>query len=461
MKNFRKSMMMLAVAAGVIFLNACEFFLEDFMQKDELSVPVTELEFEADGELQFVTVDTNVSSWSASTKDTWMTISHEENQFSVKAKNHSDTKNDRTGIITVKAGEATPVTIIVTQLKEEFYNDRDVIKLQSATVGKGVNIVLMGDGYTSKDMRKRAGKYELEMREAADHFFSVQPYIRYRDHFNVYMVVAVSNQEGVSVKTPAKKVDTKFSAIWEGGKSTGLDFDNDMVFEYVETIDELSSVHLHDITVILPINADFYAGTCWMWYPTNYKGAGAGFSVALCPVSRNFKGNIGGDFRALVLHEAGGHGFAKLADEYLTYNSTITLTEKNKVIQQKNDWDWRENVDFSSDMTKTTWSGFASRSKYNMVSAFEGAYYYTKGVWRSENNSCMNDNVAYFNAPSRWAQVRLIKKLAGLSYTFAQFLQEDVIPEYPAGTHAKSAEEFVPLAPPVVMENLPVINKKY
>jgi len=447
MKNFRKSMMMLVVAASVMFLNACEFFFNESKHVDELSVQVTELEFEANDGLQLVEVNTNARSWNASTKDLWITISHEENQFSVKADNYSNAKSDRIGIITVKAGEAAPVTITVTQLMPAFYNDRDVVKLQSATKGKGVNIVLMGDGYTSKDMGKRTGKYEREMREATDHFFSVQPYIRYRDHFNVYMVVAVSNHEGVSVKTPAKKVDTKFNATWEGGNSTSLDCNDKMVFEYVDAVKELSSVHRHDITVILPINADIYAGTCWMYYPTNYKGDGSGFSIALCPVGK--------DFRELVLHEAAGHGFAKLADEYQVYNTTIPVVEKNKVIQQKNDWNWSENVDFSNDMTKTTWSGFAKNSKYNMVNTFERANYYAKGVWRPEVNSCMNNNVTYFNAPSRWAQVRMIKKLAGFSYTFAQFLQEDVVPEYPTGMRAKSAEEFVPLAPPVVMENLP------
>lgn len=456
MKNFRNSMMMLVVAASMMFLNACDFFT-DQMQIDELSVSVTEIEFEADGELKLVEVNTNTSSWNASTTYSWITIRHEGNQLSIKTDNYSDTKINRTGIITVKAGEANPVAIMVTQLKEELYDDREVVKLQSATTGRGVNIVLMGDGYTANDMRKRTGKYEREMREAADHFFSVQPYIRYRDHFNVYMVVAVSNQQGISVKSPAKNVDTKFSVIWEGGKSTGLDCNYEMAIKYVDAIKDLSAVHYDDITVIMPVNADIYAGTCCMWSPYNKNnGDGIGFSISLCPVSRSFTGSIFGDFRAVVVHEAAGHGFAKLADEYLVYNAYIPDSEKSKVATQKRNLGWWENVDFSGDISKTSWSGFANRSKYNMVSAFERANYYAKGVWRPEENSCMNNNVSYFNAPSRWAQVRQIKKLAGFSYTFAQFIQDDVIPEYPTGMGTKSAVEFVPLSLPVVMDHLPV-----
>ena len=454
MKTLKYRMIFWA-AISAMLLNACihgYYFPEEM---DNLSVFVEELEFEAGGETQFVEVSTNAKSWTAGTKDTWIKINLEENKFSVKVDNHSDAKQDRIGIITVKAGEATPATITVTQLATAFYVDREVVKLQSASAGKGVNIVLMGDGYTANDMRKRSGKYEQDMREAVDHFFSVQPFIRYRDHFNVYMVAAISNREGVSVKATGKNVDTKFSAIWDGGNSTKLDCNKELVFKYVDAISELSETHYHDLTIILPINADIYAGTCWMYYPDNYTGNGTGASIALCPVSRNYKGKIEGDFRSIVLHEAAGHGFAKLADEYIVYSTTIPLTEKNLAVTQKTAYDWWENVDFYSNIKNTSWSGFAGKAKYHMTSVYEGADYYAKGIWRAEQNSCMNDNVAYFNAPSRWAQVKRIKKLAWMNYSFEQFLQEDVVPEYPKGTQTKNMEDFVPLASPVFVQNLP------
>jgi hypothetical protein len=84
-----------------------------------------------------------------------------------------------------------------------------------------------------------------------------------------------------------------------------------------------------------------------------------------------------------------------------------------------------------------------------MVGTFEGAYMYGKGIWRPEYNSCMNNSIPYFNAPTRWAQVRRIMHLAGFDYSFAQFLQEDLIPEYPAETRSKT-EDFRPLAPPII-----------
>ena len=60
----------------------------------------------------------------------------------------------------------------------------------------------------------------------------------------------------------------------------------------------------------------------------------------------------------------------------------------------------------------------------------------------------MNDNVAYFNAPSRWAQIRRIRRLAGEpDYTFDAFLLEDQRPAYPVGDLSR----FVPSGPPVVI----------
>ncbi len=358
----------------------------------------------------------------------------------------------RQATVRVTAGELQQEVIVTQDAYDgNDYFDKEVVKLQSATVGKGINIVMMGDGYTSKDMRKGTGKYERDMRTATDHFFSVYPYTVYRNHFNVYMVAAVSNQEGISIKSSDTNIDTKFGAIWEGGGSTGIDCDEKIVVEYVDAIDDLMSVHLDDITVVMPINANIYAGTCKMYPPSSRSAYGSGFSICMSPVDQ--------EFRETVVHESGGHGFAKLIDEYYRGyhpNETILDSYKSYIIDRKESYSWFENVDFYSDITLTSWSGFAGLPKYSMVATFEGAYRYGYGIWRPEYNSCMNNNVFYFNAPSRWAQVKRIKKLAGFSYTFAQFLQEDVVPEYPAKIRANYVEKnFVPLAPPIIKEKAP------
>jgi hypothetical protein len=397
---------------------------------------------------QSIAITTDQPSWDYSVTQTgWLTVNRTIAGLDISADENAG-DDPREATITVTAGDLSEI-LTITQGIDGFFRDREVVKLQSAATAKGANIVLMGDGYTEEDMPKGVGKYERDMRAAVEHFFSVYPFSRYRDHFNVYMVVAISNEAGISNKSTGKNVDTKFKTLWEGGNSTGIGCDDGMVFEYLDEISELLSVNAHEISVILPINANIYAGTCWMYYPSGTSNFGFGASICLCPVGRSF--------REIVVHEASGHGFAKLMDEYVYYrNETIPNSMKNSINSGKRNYGWYENVDFFADITLTSWSGFAGFPKYNMVGAFEGAYMYGKGIWRPEHNSCMNDNTLYFNAPSRWAQVWRIKKLAGLSYSFEQFFQDDEIPQYPARISGKEAEkELPPLAPPVVRDKLP------
>ncbi|MDR0835578.1 MAG: hypothetical protein LBN11_03225 [Tannerella sp.] len=391
-----------------------------------------------------IDVTTNQPSWTydvVNITGNWLTVSKTGNVLTVRAVENIQL-TERKATVRISTAGLTENVIVTQQaglpMPDPNYRDKEVVKLQTATVGKGIPLVLMGDGYTEQYMQKGSGKYETDMRTTADHFFSVYPMSQYRNYFNVYMVVAISNQEGISIESPRTNVDTKFESIWEGGGSTGIDCNTNIVREYVSAISELTSVSRDDITVVLPINKYIYAGTTWMYFsPKLYA---QGFSIALCPV--------GAKFKEIVVHEAAGHGFAKLADEYIYYpTQTYPAADKAEDVVRKTRYDVFANIDFYSDIMQTTWSGFSNNSKYSMVSTFEGASYYGRGIWRPEFNSCMNENDLYFNAPSRWAQVKRIMHLAGISYSFAQFLQEDVIPAYPAQTRS-SVEKFVPLGRP-------------
>ena len=390
-----------------------------------------------------IIITTDLPSWEYSIIKTgdWLTITKTATQLNLSATQNTE-NNARQATIHLSAGSMNEsITITQHAYENEDYSDKEVIKLQSATIGNGVNIVLMGDGYTTKDMTKRTGKYERDMRAATEHFFSVYPYTAYRDYFNVYMITALSNEEGLSNKSTHTFVDTKFESVWEGTGSTAINCNMSRVVEYVDAITELVNTDINDLTVIMPINAYIYAGTCAMYYFGNdMTNFGNGFSISMCPV--------GAYFEEVIVHEAAGHGFAKVTDEYIYYPTATIPDEEIEQTRLFKTLGWCENVDFHSNITQTSWSSFANILKYSMVDTFEGADMYGKGIWRPEYNSCMNNNIPYFNAPTRWAQVRRIKKLAGFDYSITQFLQEDVIPEYPVETRRR--ENFRPLAPPVM-----------
>ena len=411
-----------------------------------LSVLPSEIEWDYRASNASIEVVTDQPSWTYSVTaiGDWLTAEKTDTQLTLSAAENQRYETREATILIAAGGLNESVTVVQDQSTAFRYSDKETVKLHSATVGKGVNIIMMGDGYTVKDMNKGTGKYEQDMRKATETFFSVYPYNKYRDHFNVYMVAAISNREGISNESTGLMIDNKFKTVW-AGKSTLITCDDDIVVEYVDAISDLTTVNIHDLTVIMPINANIYAGTCNMWIA--YQNFGNGFSISMCP--------IGNYFEEIIMHEAGGHGFAKLADEYYAnptyYHPYETIPDDDRDdINYVKKFGGYENIDLYGDIILTSWKGFSDLSKYQIVGTFEGAYTYGKGIWRPEYNSCMNNNIPYFNAPSRWAQVRRIKKLAGLDYSFSQFLQDDIIPAYPATTRRYDDKTFIPLAPPVI-----------
>ncbi len=385
-----------------------------------------------------VTITTNLPLWSCTSSDeTWCKVSKPtENTFQIEAL--TNTGGRRTATITITAGGLTPIAFPVEQaacVSGNTWSDKDWLKLQSATKGNGIDLILMGDGYNIQRMTKTTGKYEVDMRAAMEHFFSVYPLSNYRDYFNVYMVVAVSEQEGMS--SPTKSVNTAFQSLWAGSGSTSISCNYTTVEQqYIPAIPALAGKPLGNMTVLMPINEYQYAGTC--------RFVSTGFSVSMVPVCSTF--------RNVVVHECCGHGFAKLADEYIrSGNSAAYITDADKatVLKWKNNYGFYPNVDLYDNIAQTGWRDFAGVAKYSMVGTWEGARYYGKGIWRPEYNSCMNNNVLYFNAPSRWAQVSRVMKLAGINYTLADFIRDEVVPAYPVTVSRSPEITSIPLGEPI------------
>lgn len=98
----------------------------------------------------------------------------------------------------VTAGRFTQDVVLVQRAFDPVrnYGDGEVVALQRATSGNGVCLVVVGDGYTLAEMARGTGKYETDMRRAAEAFFSVYPYSAYRSYFDVYMLTAISRGGG-------------------------------------------------------------------------------------------------------------------------------------------------------------------------------------------------------------------------------------------------------------------------
>ena len=363
----------------------------------------------------------------------WCQVKHvSPTSFVVEAKTNPG--GPRQAVIHVRSSDLTG-ELTVRQGEDGFYQDEDYILLQKATVGNGINIVIMGDGFTREDLQKNTGKYESSMREAADHFFSVYPYSAYRDHFNVYMLVAESEESGVAY-FDGPLVNNKFGSTYLF--MAGIDCHFQLIEKYAMSIPDIG--HRDELTVMLILNSDTYGGVC-RWTQT-------GFAIGVCAMSTMGPYT---DFRAIVMHEVGGHAFPKLYDEYF-YSELATQNDIDFIKESQAIYDIYENIDFTDNLDEIHWGKFFKYPKYAQsgLGAHIGAYWFN--AYRPEFISCMNNNVDYYNAPSRWAIVKRIKKLAGIPYTFEEFVAEDkIIP--PTQTRSNYVEKaYPPLPPPILIE---------
>ena len=309
----------------------------------------------------------------------------------------------------------------VTQYDYEYAED-EFITFQEATKGNGkLNIVLLGDGYNAKDISD--GKLIENVTEAYGHFFDIEPYRTYKDYFNVYTAVSVSPESGVgSVNTI---IYNKFNTSAKGGVTlSGRNGDSDFnyIMKYICNSGKVASEDLNQTLVIMVPNTYDYGGICYMW--------DEGFAIAYCPMS-NYGYPL--DFRGVVQHEAGGHGFGKLGDEYIYHNAFIDACSctccghvfEFNLAKAKG---WYDNLSLTGKMSEVPWSHLIFHEKYSeFVDIFEGGYMHNRGVYRSEQNSCMNNDIPYYSTISRESIVKRIKAYAGEEYSFEDFVANDVI----------------------------------
>ena len=293
------------------------------------------------------------------------------------------------------------------------YGDGDIYTHQTAGVGNGVNIVLMGDCFDAKDIAE--GKYLQAMKDAYNYFFDIEPYVTYKDYFNVYTVFGMSADSGMGTVNTIR--EARFGSQYTLNEGVSPDFET--VFAAACTVDAIND-DVAKTLVILVENSYEYSGLCYMW--------GDGSAIALVPMSND---PAPYDFQGLVHHEAGGHGFGKLADEYIYHNAFIQSCSciccgHVKEINAMKSYGFYTNISLTGSMQEVPWSHMIYDPQYsNVVDVYEGAFMHTRGVFRSEATSCMNNNIAYYNAISREAMVKRIMKYAGEEYSYEAFKAKD------------------------------------
>ncbi len=325
--------------------------------------------------------------------------------------------------------------------------------LQEASVGNGTDIVIMGDGFAA-DQFGKGGNYETIMKKAYEDFFSVEPYKTLKPYFNVYYINAESkqnhdakphfdeygNQNGAIQGTASTVFSTQLKPA-----STNIRGDIGTVLEYaaqairikggkggtpVTDENEIYNRAYKGLAMVM-VNVACHAGTCSLsWSENEANDFGNSYSVAYTAL-----GNDPEERRWTTIHEAGGHGFGKLADEYggniFTSFSTGIWNELKSIHSYGVDRNineyysessrWKINGYPYTTASSLYWSELLDESYGYTVSEglgmYEGANTYDELYCRSTENSIMRNqygkNGQFFNAISRWAIWYRLMRLTG------------------------------------------------
>jgi len=314
---------------------------------------------------------------------------------------------------------------------KDYSLDGEVVFLEHATVGKGINLVFLGDGYVDRDLVP-GGKFEQRVRTEVEHLFTYEPFKSFRNRFNIILVNVVSKNE------------VYYSPFGAERRLTYDRPDETLYDPLLEICDEYAAnVTESDICVAVLLNKfpDREGGFCTFtsWHPVR--------SLAFCPNIHDYEDDSLNDHR-LFTHEFGGHGFGMLEDEYGGVGRTFP-----EDLRQALDYEWNENgfgvnVDWRNDPNIVHWSHFLKDSRYSeeALGVYEGAVAYDYKVYRCSEESIMNGtggreiapkHLMWFNAPSR---EQIYKRMMKLSvgddwvYDYETFVQEDAAGREQAAT---------------------------
>lgn len=255
----------------------------------------------------------------------------------------------------------------------DYSRDGEVMTLQKASVGKGVDIVFIGNCFVDKDMEP-GGKYEQKMQQAMEQFFAYEPYTSLRNRFNVYAVKAVSQN----------------AEMFEGTEHA-INTDGD-AFAYAQKVTTLIPDRPMRVNVVF-----------------NVLNAGRSFTYMYD--DNSYSAFLLNGINPVLNHEGGGHGIGRLYDEYVeTARSTATDAVKDYYENMWNSYGRGANIDMHADVAKTHWARFAADDRYagEGLGAYEGAGTVEYGIYRPTQNSMMRFNDIPFNAPSREAIYKYI-----------------------------------------------------
>lgn len=387
-------------------------------QKNRLTVQPDLFEIDAEGGPLAVEVTTNIE-YEVAISDQWLTW----DDGVINVTENAEEEGREATVTLFGSGLECVVTVRQASYGQPMDPLDGVVELLYAhTLGAGIPIVIMGDAFSHDEIADFS--YRTVMADAAEIFFSEEPYATFREMFDVYVVNVVSAYYEDFTSGTSTTLGTWF------GNDSYVNGDLDKCQEYAKRA--VSEQDLDRTVVIVLLNRNVHAGQCYLNLNSDCDGnnddGACGVAVAFAALGTDHD-----DFAGLVRHEAAGHGFGKLADEY-SYAGYGAIPESTaefyRQLQQR--CHAYLNIDFTDDLETILWNRFIAdeRYQYDGLGAFPGGDTYESGIWHPSKESIMNFYTGGFNAPSREAIYWRIHKLAygcEWEYNYETFAQYDAI----------------------------------
>ena len=240
--------------------------------------------------------------------------------------------------------------------------------MDNGPVENRVDIVFVGDGYAAADMTTWAS----HTNDVIVPFFNEPPFDTYAPFFNVHRVNVISNESGVDHISSGIYRDTALDMYYPSGSRC--------IHVNITKARE-AAAFAPDCDQILAAANDSQWGGCGYYHQ----------DLGTFPGAHGLSEQV-------AMHEF-GHSFGNLADEYVEYSgSTYTGGEP-----------WQANVSTytAAEMLalQVKWYRWLDESN---VDTYEGAYYYSYGVYRPTSTSKMRSSGSPYYQVNTEQLIRLI-----------------------------------------------------
>ncbi|MFP4353907.1 MAG: M64 family metallopeptidase [Phycisphaerae bacterium] len=247
---------------------------------------------------------------------------------------------------------------------------------QTGPSSNRVDIAILGDGYTDAE----TDRFFTDVNTFIDYAFtgSQAPYPRYANYFNIHAIELHSPESGADVPESGITVDTALDATYGEGSLARLLTVNTYKANQALTA-AIAGTDIDPDMKTVTVNSSLYGGSAqgtWATWAGSHGSAGE-----------------------LGLHET-GHSFGSLADEYAYGGSSFP------------GWYEPGEPNVTADETGAKWAHWLGYQdpdySISEVGVYEGARYFSEGLYRPTYDSKMRSLGRPFNAVSREAIILAI-----------------------------------------------------